>query len=235
MDSKEKKTNATTSEKEVEVDETAQEQTAQNPHDEHKTSKKDKKADDKVAEHQASENKSNSKATEKDKAENKADKKKPSSKEEAAVAERLDTVEKELEDYKDKYLRLAAEFDNYRRRTMKEKTELILNGSEKCINSILPVLDDLERALTTMDKAEDVKAIADGVKLIYNKFVQILSQNGVKEIETEGKELDTDFHDAIALVPVPDEKQKGKIIDCTQKGYTLNEKVIRHAKVVIGQ
>ena len=141
----------------------------------------------------------------------------------------------ELDDYKDKYLRLAAEFDNYRKRTLKEKAELILNGGEKSINSILPVLDDLERALVNMEKADDVKAIKEGVGLIHSKFVQVLKQNGVQEIETLGKELNTDFHEAIAVVPVQDEKQKGKIIDCTQKGYTLNEKVIRHAKVVIGQ
>jgi molecular chaperone GrpE len=164
----------------------------------------------------------------------KEEKSAPLTKEEE-LQQKLETSEKSLEEYKDKYLRLAAEFDNYRKRTMKEKTELILNGSEKCINSILPILDDFERALANMDKSEDVKAITDGIKLIHNKFVQVLGQNGVKEIETDGKELDTDFHEAIALVPVQDEKQKGKIIDCTQKGYTLNEKVIRHAKVVIGQ
>lgn len=147
----------------------------------------------------------------------------------------LKQTQEELADYKDKYLRLAAEFDNYRKRTMKEKTELILNGSEKAINSILPVLDDLERAVSNLGKTEDAKTIEEGIKLIYSKFVQTLEQNGLKEIESIGKELDTDFHEAIALVPTQDEKQKGKIIDCTQKGYILNDKVIRHAKVVIGQ
>jgi molecular chaperone GrpE len=160
---------------------------------------------------------------------------KPTLTKEQELEQKLDEAQKEINDYKDKYLRLAAEFDNFRRRTNKEKAELILNGSEKCINSILPVLDDLERALVNMEKTEDVKAVMEGISLIHNKFVQILSQNGVKEIETENKELDTDFHEAIAIVPVEDEKQKGKIIDCTQKGYMLNEKVIRHAKVVIGK
>lgn len=159
---------------------------------------------------------------------------KPLTKEEE-LTEELKKVQAEIDEYKDKYLRLAAEFDNYRKRTMKEKAELILNGSEKSINSILPVLDDIERAIVSMEKAEDVKSVRDGVELIYSKFVQILRQNGVREIETKDQQLNTDYHEAIAMVPVQDEKQKGKIIDCTQKGYTLNEKVIRHAKVVIGQ
>lgn len=159
---------------------------------------------------------------------------KPLTKEEE-LTEELKKVQAEIDEYKDKYLRLAAEFDNYRKRTMKEKAELILNGSEKSINSILPVLDDIERAIVSMEKAEDVKSVKDGVELIYSKFVQILRQNGVREIETKDQQLNTDYHEAIAMVPVQDEKQKGKIIDCTQKGYTLNEKVIRHAKVVIGQ
>jgi molecular chaperone GrpE len=154
---------------------------------------------------------------------------------EQQLEKQLAEVKSELDDYKDKYLRLAAEFDNFRRRTNKEKADLILNGSAKSINSFLPVLDDLERALANMEKTDDLKAVTEGINLIYTKFVQILNQNGVKEIETIGKELDTDYHEAIALIPVEDEEKKGKIIDCTQKGYTLNDKVIRHAKVVIGK
>jgi molecular chaperone GrpE len=155
--------------------------------------------------------------------------------EEEIWAKQLKDAQSEIDSYKDKYLRLSAEFDNYRKRTMKEKTELILNGSEKSINSILPIIDDLERALTNMEKDKDVSSVKKGIELIYSKFVKILGQNGVKEVEAIGKELNTDFHEAIALVPVTDDKQKGKIIDCTEKGYTLNEKVIRHAKVVVGQ
>lgn len=155
--------------------------------------------------------------------------------EEEKWAKQLKDAQSEIDSYKDKYLRLSAEFDNYRKRTMKEKTELILNGSEKSINSILPIIDDLERALTNMEKDKDVSSVKKGIELIYSKFVKILGQNGVKEVEAIGKELNTDFHEAIALVPVTDDKQKGKIIDCTEKGYTLNEKVIRHAKVVVGQ
>lgn len=153
-----------------------------------------------------------------------------------------DSIEKDLEqahaalaDMNDKYLRLSAEFDNFRKRTLKEKAELILNGGEKAIVSFLPVLDDLERALENMGKATDVAAVKEGVDLIYQKFLKTLAQNGVKPIETAGQALDTDYHEAIALVPAPDEEEKGKIIDCVQKGYTLNEKVIRHAKVVVGQ
>lgn len=147
----------------------------------------------------------------------------------------VDELTKEQEEMKDKYLRLSAEFDNYRKRTMKEKAELILNGSEKTITAILPVIDDLERALANMQKANDVEAVKEGVELIYNKFMQILGQNGVKAIETQEKELDTDYHDAIAIIDAPSDELKGKILDCVETGYMLNDKVIRHAKVVVGK
>jgi len=147
----------------------------------------------------------------------------------------VDELTKEQEEMKDKYLRLSAEFDNYRKRTMKEKAELILNGGEKTITAILPVIDDLERALANMQKATDVEAVKAGVELIYNKFMQILGQNGVKAIETQEKELDTDFHDAIAIIDAPSDELKGKILDCVETGYMLNDKVIRHAKVVVGK
>ena len=162
--------------------------------------------------------------------------------EEAAPLTHEKQLEKELEDaqavieeQKDKYLRLSAEFDNYRKRTMKEKAELILNGGEKSISSILPVIDDFERAIKTMETAKDVKAVKEGVELIYNKFMATLAQNGVKVIETKDQPLDTDYHEAIAVIPAPSEEQKGKILDCVQTGYTLNDKVIRHAKVVVGE
>lgn len=147
----------------------------------------------------------------------------------------VDKLLAEQEEMKDKYLRLSAEFDNYRKRTMKEKAELILNGGEKAFKAILPVIDDMERALATMQKATDVDAVKEGVDLIYNKFIQILGQNGVKAIETQEKELDTDYHDAIAIIDAPTEELKGKILDCVETGYTLNDKVIRHAKVVVGK
>lgn len=158
---------------------------------------------------------------------------------ELSPEEKLEAQVKELEEQlsaqKDKYLRLTAEYDNYRKRSMKEKTDLILNGGEKAFTAVLPVLDDMERALDTMAKAEDVAAVKEGVDLIYNKFVQMLSQNGVKAIDTKEMPLDTDLHEAIAMIPAPAEELKGKILDCVQQGYTLNEKVIRHAKVVVGE
>lgn len=147
----------------------------------------------------------------------------------------LEKVNKQLQEEKDKYLRLSAEFDNYRKRTIKEKAELILNGSEKTISSIFPIVDDLERAIKNMETATDVEAIKKGIELIYSKFIAVLEQDGVKIIETKGKPLDTDFHEAIAVIPAPDEEHKGKILDCVQTGYTLNDKVIRHAKVVVGE
>ena len=146
----------------------------------------------------------------------------------AEAAEKIATLE-------DKYLRQAAEFDNYRKRTMKEKAELIKNGGERAIESILPVLDDFERAIATMEKSENAAELRTGVELIYNKFVGILKQNGLQKIETEGQDFDTDYHEAIAMVPTPDESLKGKVLDCIQTGYILNDKVIRHAKVAVGE
>ncbi|MGN0049520.1 MAG: nucleotide exchange factor GrpE [Bacteroides sp.] len=154
---------------------------------------------------------------------------------EEALKQELEKVQQALDEQKDKYLRLSAEFDNYRKRTLKEKAELILNGGEKSLTSILPVVDDFERALKNMEQATDVAAIREGVELIYNKFITVLGQNGVKAIDTKEKPLDTDFHEAIAVIPAPSEELKGKILDCVQTGYTLNEKVIRHAKVVVGE
>ena len=155
--------------------------------------------------------------------------------EEERLTQELEKANQLIEEQKDKHLRLQAEFDNYRKRTMKEKAELILNGGEKSISSILPIVDDFERALKNMETAEDVTAVRQGVELIYNKFMTVLGQNGVKVIETKELPLDTDFHEAIAVIPAPIEELKGKILDCVQTGYTLNDKVIRHAKVVVGE
>ncbi len=134
----------------------------------------------------------------------------------------------------DQLLRKIAEFDNYRKRTLKEKTELILNGGEKTIVSILPVLDDMERAIKNMQSAEDVKAVLEGVELIYKKFISILEKQGVEKICTENADFDVDVHEAIAQLPAPTDELKGKVMDCTLTGYKLNEKVIRHAQVVVG-
>ena len=152
---------------------------------------------------------------------------------ELTVEEQLEAAKKEVEQYKDKYLRAVAEFDNYRKRTLKEKAELLLNGIEKAVCAFLPILDDFERAIA--DKTEDVNAIKEGVQIIFNKFNKTLESLGVRKIETEGKDFDVDFHEAVAMVPGMGDDKKGKVIDCVQTGYQLNDKVIRHAKVAVGQ
>ena len=154
---------------------------------------------------------------------------------EEELEKELEKAQETIDEQKDKYLRLSAEFDNYRKRTMKEKAELILNGGEKSLSSILPIVDDFERAIKTMETATDVSAVKEGVELIYNKFMAVLGQNGVKVIETKDQPLDTDYHEAIAVIPAPSKEQKGKILDCVQTCYTLNDKVLRHAKVVVGE
>lgn len=155
--------------------------------------------------------------------------------EEESLQKALDEANEKAAILEDKYLRQVAEFDNYRKRTIKEKAELIKNGGERAIESILPVLDDFERALSNMAKDENAAEILTGVELIYNKFVGILKQNGLQKIETEGAEFNTDYHEAIAMVPTPNEELKGKVLDCVQAGYILNDKVIRHAKVAVGE
>jgi len=156
--------------------------------------------------------------------------------EETPAEEELDPLvaaQNEAEQWKDKYIRLVAEFDNYKKRTLKEKSELILNGSEKTVAAILPILDDFERA--TADKTEDPQAIKEGFELIYKKFLKALETLGVNKIETDDADFDVDYHEAIAMVPGMGDDKKGKVIDCVQTGYTLNDKVIRHAKVAVGQ
>lgn len=148
--------------------------------------------------------------------------------------ELLALAKAEIEELKTQALYKQAEFENYRKRTIKEKADLILNGSKSAVTALLPIVDDLERALPSMKKAEDVAAVAEGVELIYQKFLKALEGLGVKQIDTEGKDFDVDLHEAVAQVPgVPDE-QKGRVIDCVEKGYTLNDHVIRHAKVAVG-
>lgn len=149
--------------------------------------------------------------------------------------ETVDTLKAELEALKDKYLRTVAEFDNYKKRTLKEKTELILNGSEKTVTTFLPILDDMERAIANASKATDITAVEEGWELIYNKFIKQLDSLGVKKIETNDADFDVDYHEAVAMVPGMGDDKKGKVIDCVQTGYTLNDKVIRHAKVAVGQ
>ena len=154
---------------------------------------------------------------------------------EEQLQQRLTEAEARIAEIQDKYLRLSAEFDNYRKRTMKEKADIIKNAAEKTITAILPVLDDMERAIANMQKSDDAKALLEGVELINTKFLKVLAQEGLNKIETEGADFNTDYHEAIAMIPAPSEDQKGKVLDCVQTGYTLNDKVIRHAKVAVGQ
>ena len=147
----------------------------------------------------------------------------------------LEAALEELAVLKDKYLRQVAEFDNYRKRTLKEKTDLILNGGEKVLTALLPILDDLDRAAENIQKSNDPETLKEGVALILDKLSKTLAAQGLKKMETIGQPFDTDFHEAVALIPAQEEAQKNVVIDCVQQGYQLNDKVLRHAKVVVGQ
>jgi len=151
------------------------------------------------------------------------------------VEEQFEKTEAELLELKDKHVRLQAEFDNYRKRTLKERMELLKSAGESVLIGILPVIDDFDRAMQTIDTVEDESHLKDGMKLIFNKFQEFLKQNGVKEIAAKEQDFDTDLHEAITKFPAPSEELKGKIVDVIQKGYYLNDKVIRHSKVVIGE
>lgn len=153
--------------------------------------------------------------------------------EEPTEADKLSEAMAEIDVWKDKYLRQAAEFDNYRKRTLKEKTELILHGGEQVLSALLPVLDDLDRAAANMEQSDNIVTLKEGVDLIIDKLGKTLAAKGLQKMETVGKEFNTDFHEAIAMVPAQEEAQKNHIIDCVQPGYMLHEKVIRHAKVVV--
>ena len=155
--------------------------------------------------------------------------------EEANEENELDALQKKYNELNDSHLRLMAEFDNYRKRTLREKAELIKNGGESALTNLLPVVDDFERALQNLRTAEDMKAVEEGIELIYTKFMSYLSQQNVKPIETVGKAFDDETSEAVALIPAPDPEMKGRVLDCIQTGYTLNEKVIRHAKVVVAE
>lgn len=165
----------------------------------------------------------------------KVDKKEKKKSAKEKKADEIEELGKKLQDINDKYLRLTAEFDNYRKRTLKEKMELTKSAGEKILVNVLPVMDNFERALQSMDQASDIEAVKEGVNLIYSNFKEFISQNGVKEIEAVNKDFDTDIHEAITKIPAPNEDLKGKVVDCVEKGYLLNEKVIRFAKVVVGE
>ncbi len=151
------------------------------------------------------------------------------------VKSKVSAYEEKIKELQDKYLRLSAEFDNYRKRTLKEKIELTKSAGESLLINILPVMDDMERGIQIVNSAEDIEAVKEGINLIYNKFRDFLEQNGIKEIDAVNKGFDIDFHEAVTKVPVPEKDMKGKIVDVIEKGYTLNEKVIRYSKVVIGE
>ncbi len=155
--------------------------------------------------------------------------------EEEQLKLKLAEAEAKIAELQDRYLRQAAEFDNYRKRTMKEKAELIKSAAEKVMVAELPIVDDMDRALENMEKGMDADACIEGFKLIAQKFKNTLVQQGLEKIDTDGQDFDTDFHEAIALIPAPTEELKGKILDCVQAGYKLGDKVIRHAKVAVGQ
>lgn len=151
-----------------------------------------------------------------------------------ALKDQLDKLQQELDKEKKEYLFLMAEFDNFRKRTLKEKSELIRNGAESAMKSLLPVVDDFERGIDAIKTSSDADAVKEGMILIYNKFVKYLEQNGVKAMDTDGQPYDSELHEAVAMVP-GDEANKGLIIDTVQKGYMINDKVLRHAKVAVGQ
>lgn len=153
----------------------------------------------------------------------------------ASEATPLEEAGREIAELKDKYLRSVAEFDNYRKRTLKEKTELILNGSERAVQAVLPIIDDMERAIESSATTSDPAVLKEGMALIYQKFVKTLEGLGVKKIDTADADFNVDYHEAIAMVPGMGDDKKGKVLDCVQAGYTLNDKVIRHAKVAVGQ
>ncbi len=168
--------------------------------------------------------------------------KKDEEQQQADTAEAADNLAAEVEELKKKVEKLnhdlllsRADFDNYRKRTLREKAELLKNGGEDCLKHILPIIDDFERGLLSISETSEVEAVKEGMSLIYNKFKAYLEQHGVKEIKTDKQDFDTEYHEAVTTFPVEDESQKGKIIDCVQKGYTLNDKVIRYAKVVVGE
>ncbi len=183
------------------------------------------KEEEVAAEQTKSENNENEAAAEKTEASDEA----------TELGKKVELLEKELENSKKEYLFLMAEFDNFRKRTLKEKSEIIKNGAENAMRDLLPVIDDFERALKAIDENGELDSLKQGVDLIYNKFMKYLEKNGVKPIDSTGKDFDTELHEAVTTFPASDESQKGKIVDTVQTGYTLNDKVLRHAKVVVGQ
>lgn len=159
----------------------------------------------------------------------------PQEEKELSVEEQLAVAKEQIEQEKKEYMFLLAEFDNFRKRTIKEKSDIIKNASEKAMTDLLPVIDDMERAMQAIEASDNIDSAKEGINLIYNKFIKYLEQNGVKAIDSTNADFNTEYHEAVTIFPAPDEDKKGKVIDTVQKGYTMNDKVIRHSKVVVGQ
>ena len=159
----------------------------------------------------------------------------PQEEKEFSVEEQLAVAKEQIEQEKKEYMFLLAEFDNFRKRTIKEKADIIKNASEKAMTDLLPVIDDMERAMQAIEASDNIDSAKEGINLIYNKFIKYLEQNGVKAIDSTNADFNTEYHEAVTIFPAPDEDKKGKVIDTVQKGYTMNDKVIRHSKVVVGQ
>ena len=159
----------------------------------------------------------------------------PQEEKELSVEEQLAVAKEQIEQEKKEYMFLLAEFDNFRKRTIKEKADIIKNASEKAMTDLLPVIDDMERAMQAIEASDNIDSAKEGINLIYNKFIKYLEQNGVKAIDSTNADFNTEYHEAVTIFPAPDENKKGKVIDTVQKGYTMNDKVIRHSKVVVGQ
>ena len=159
----------------------------------------------------------------------------PQEEKELSVEEQLAVAKEQSEQEKKEYMFLLAEFDNFRKRTIKEKADIIKNASEKAMTDLLPVIDDMERAMQAIEASDNIDSAKEGINLIYNKFIKYLEQNGVKAIDSTNADFNTEYHEAVTIFPAPDEDKKGKVIDTVQKGYTMNDKVIRHSKVVVGQ
>ena len=159
----------------------------------------------------------------------------PQEEKELSVEEQLAVAKEQIEQEKKEYMFLLAEFDNFRKRTIKEKADIIKNASEKAMTDLLPVIDDMERAMQAIEASDNIDSAKEGINLIYNKFIKYLEQNGVKAIDSTNADFNTEYHEAVTIFPAPGEDKKGKVIDTVQKGYTMNDKVIRHSKVVVGQ
>lgn len=159
----------------------------------------------------------------------------PQEEKELSIEEQLAVAKEQIEQEKKEYMFLLAEFDNFRKRTIKEKADIIKNASEKAMTDLLPVIDDMERAMQAIEASDNIDSAKEGINLIYNKFIKYLEQNGVKAIDSTNADFNTEYHEAVTIFPAPDEDKKGKVIDTVQKGYTMNDKVIRHSKVVVGQ